>query len=105
LTLRSEALQVGPLLREIAATVEPVARKKSITVEVSLADDVPKLAGDPIRLRQILQNLTDNAVKFTPTGGTVHLHARAAELDSGLSGRGAALMGSPRHAVAFSVRD
>ena len=56
----------------VASAVEPLmaqARDKGLQLEVQLADDLaPELVGDPVRLRQILINLIDNAIKFTDSG-------------------------------------
>lgn len=59
------------------------ARAKGLRLEVSIAPDVPTcLVGDPIRLRQVLLNLTGNAVKFTDNGG-VEVRVRCDRRDAG----------------------
>jgi CheY-like chemotaxis protein/HPt (histidine-containing phosphotransfer) domain-containing protein len=55
------------------------ARQKDLGINASLAPDVPSgLIGDPGRLRQILKNLIDNAIKFT-VKGEIHIEGHVAE--------------------------
>jgi two-component system NtrC family sensor kinase len=49
------------------------AEAKEITLEVDLQEHAPLVNGDPVRLRQMIGNLLDNAIKYTPEKGVVHL--------------------------------
>ncbi|MCG5509169.1 diguanylate cyclase [Ectothiorhodospira lacustris] len=66
------------LLDSVTGTLTPTAHARGLTLQCCLAPEVPtQLVGDPTRLRQILFNLTGNAVKFTHEGSvriTVHKH-------------------------------
>jgi signal transduction histidine kinase len=51
------------------------AEKKDITFEKNLGEDLPLIRGDRDKLVDVIVNLLDNAIKFTPTGGKVEVGA------------------------------
>lgn len=76
-TMRLERSDValGPLVHEVTNLYEEVAEEKQIGVTTEVEPTLTVLA-DPRRLRQVLTNLVDNAIKYTPAGGRVHVAAR-----------------------------
>ncbi|HEU5476943.1 MAG TPA: ATP-binding protein [Gaiellaceae bacterium] len=79
---------------ELVWTAAAAARLRAgddTTVDVSLPAVVPRVAGDAERTRQVLTNLVDNAIKYSPHGGRIELgvevddtHARFTVRDEGL---------------------
>jgi two-component system phosphate regulon sensor histidine kinase PhoR len=49
------------------------------TIDVSIPAVLPKVAGDPERTRQVLANLVDNAIKYSPHGGRIELGVEAGD--------------------------
>ena len=72
-----------PLLRELQAQAEVLAAGKPLQLRLE-ADPAlpPRLRGDPLRLKQVLSNLLNNAVKFTPEG-SVTLRAQLLQSEPG----------------------
>jgi signal transduction histidine kinase len=69
-TLRPEPVDVGAHLAEVAETYRPKAEESRIGFELRAAD-TGVLMTDPDRLAQILTNLTENALRYTPEAGRV----------------------------------
>jgi len=53
--------------------------QKQISIDVDLAQELPPMRGDAGLLRDVLQNLIDNAIQYTPPGGRIHVSAFAKE--------------------------
>jgi two-component system sensor histidine kinase GlrK len=85
-SLEVRPLQLDELVREAVRSHELAAQAKGLklTIEAQSAT----LEADPQKLRSIVDNLVSNAVKFTPTGGTIEVRARA----SGPNGAGEAVI-------------
>jgi two-component system, sensor histidine kinase len=83
LTLQQQAFRPRRLIEALSDTLAARAETKGLTAEVTVAADLPEmLIGDVARLRAAIENLIDNAVKFTDRG-TVRLEARAARAGRG----------------------
>ncbi|MDR1268368.1 MAG: response regulator [Planctomycetaceae bacterium] len=74
LQIESIPLSIKQLIDEIEQTAKPIVAEKKLRFSVRYSEPIPELIlGDPARLRQILVNLTDNAIKFT-SKGKIEIH-------------------------------
>ena len=106
MSLRRKQTPVSPMVHDVVATVTPTARKKNVGLEAKVEPGLPELWADAERMRQVLLNLTENAVKFTPKGGTVTVSARLSSMDAeGGEDGGLVLLNTKRASIEFRVAD
>jgi signal transduction histidine kinase len=76
LTLESERFDVHAMLDSLHGLVHERAKRQALTLHLDCAADIGAIEADERRLKQVLLNLLNNALKFTPRGGTIWLGAR-----------------------------
>jgi len=76
LNLSPASVNLIPLLQEIAKDMIPVAQQNGQSLNLELPQSLPSAWADEDRLRQVILNLINNAIKFTPEGGKITLRAK-----------------------------
>jgi len=89
LRLHREPVEAATLVDDAIATFRTRADAKDVRLNRTVADGLPMLDVDPVRVGEVLANLLSNALRHTPSGGTVTVSAEAA----------------PDGGVAFAVAD
>jgi two-component system cell cycle sensor histidine kinase PleC len=74
-TLEARDVALEEVLQACVASFRVMAADACVTIDSRVPADLPLVRGDAVKLRQIFTNLVCNAVKFTPSGGTVALRA------------------------------
>jgi two-component system, NarL family, sensor histidine kinase BarA len=107
MSLRKNHVDVSALIKDVVSTMTPTARKKEVELAFEIEAGLPSIWADAERLRQVLLNLTENAIKFTPVSGSVRISARLASMDATSPGDagGMVLLGAKRTGVEMRVAD
>jgi len=77
--LNLATMSVNEIIESCVQAIDTLAVRKGIRLAPKLATDLPDIAVDASKLRQVVINLLNNAVKFTESGGTIEITTR--ELD------------------------
>ena len=74
-----QPMNVESVIHAALDSMRLAAAAKKIRLETTLDPQAQSMAGDPIRIQQVVWNLLSNAIKFTPSGGTVNVSAKQAD--------------------------
>ena len=74
-----EPFNVGELAQDVAAKFSLLSEREKIGITVDVSPDLPLIVADLGLVERVLNNLVDNAIKFTPAGGKVYLRLRATD--------------------------
>ncbi|HEV2359456.1 MAG TPA: ATP-binding protein [bacterium] len=86
LRLNLSTVDPATIVRETLEALAPLADERRVTLHADVPRDVPRIQADPDRLRQIVQNLVENAVRHTPAGGEVRATMRVEPGTAGPAG-------------------
>ncbi len=66
---------INRVIKDTAATFEVVCSQKNLTFDLTFGDSIQMVYGELGKIQQVLYNLIDNAIKFSPDGSTIYIQA------------------------------
>lgn len=72
-TLTLESFSVADVLEPLLASAKAIAQEHNLELQAEIPSDLPLVQGDVKALREVLSNLIDNALKYTPVGGQIDI--------------------------------
>jgi signal transduction histidine kinase len=79
LTLILELVDLAPIIQQTIDSLLPVIERKQLKLDVHLDCGIGPVSVDPVRFQQIIWNLLNNSVKFTPPGGSIGVRLKRDE--------------------------
>jgi signal transduction histidine kinase len=75
LALHPESTDLSVVVADVVASFRPTAEANGVSLVFDADDALPLLEIDPVRTREVLSNLVANALRYTPSGGSIRLRA------------------------------
>lgn len=80
--VKKEPMSIKEISQEMVTLLKPLADEKKLTLKVEVDEGIPEIIADPDKMRQVITNLVNNALKFTPEGGSIIVEAKNFDPDS-----------------------
>lgn len=71
-----EKTDISKMIKETDETMQPPAALKEITINTEIGEDISNLTIDKDRIKQVIINMVNNAIKFSPDGSVINIKAR-----------------------------
>jgi signal transduction histidine kinase len=78
LVLTKEPTDLGQLVEDTVGSFRSQAQSAGVSLTTEVADTLPSVEVDPARIRQVISNLLSNAIRHTPSGGSVKVAVNSA---------------------------
>ena len=82
-TTKLELINVKNILEPLLISAQAIAEEKGIEISQNIPQNLPLVAANYQALREVLNNLIDNAIKYTPPGGAINISLEKTQLESG----------------------
>lgn len=79
--LAMQNVEILVVAQDVLDRFRPVAQKNGVSLEIDVPEDLPLVQAEPRALQQILANLVENGLKYTPEGGQVTIRATRRDAD------------------------
>lgn len=73
----SDRADLATVAHEVADSLAPLLKERNVTLDLRVPEEPVRVVGERFQLAQVVQNLVDNAVKYTPDGGVVRIEVAA----------------------------
>lgn len=82
LTLQRTAIDLAPMLREVLSSLQPLAEKRQLSLELETGSDLPQVWVDVIQLKRVLRNILYNAINYAYRQTPIRVVLKLAPLGS-----------------------
>ena len=75
LKIQTKSIEIRPVIDRVISGFKIQVKEKLITVNINIPENIPKILADETRIIQVLLNLVDNSVKYSPKNGQINISA------------------------------
>jgi signal transduction histidine kinase len=79
LEIQTQVVQPASLLERVFHAYQPIAARQGVDLVLNVSENSPKILVDEGRIQQVLKNLVENALRYTPEGGQICLGLKVGE--------------------------